>query len=174
MRNERKFPLSLQWRKLMIIQALWVGIKSPALELLAKLWVLVPLQMSGAGFSFRLPTFPLMCVIIALTFPIGARQLITWHPPVPPVSAKTTAVISPTPWLLWGCLDCLDIYLFNSLLVTAGHLHCGWHLRRMTDGVEKVGAHDGNIMPWNSVNSLLHLLPRQIWKLWFARKREEI
>lgn len=54
----------------MIIQA---GIQTPARELLATLWVLVPLQMSGAGFSFRVPTFPLMCVIIAVTFPMGAR-----------------------------------------------------------------------------------------------------
>lgn len=44
-----------------------------ARELWAPLWVLVPLQMSGTGFSFRVPTFPLMCVIIALTFPVGGR-----------------------------------------------------------------------------------------------------
>lgn len=54
----------------MIIQA---GIQTPARELSATLWVLVALQMSGAGFGCRVPTFPLMCVIIALTFPMGVR-----------------------------------------------------------------------------------------------------
>lgn len=51
---------------------------------LATLWVLVPLQMSGAGFSFRVPTFPLMCVIIALTFPMGVRAADHVTSPGPP------------------------------------------------------------------------------------------
>lgn len=74
---------------------------------LATLFILVPLQMSRAGFSFRVPTFPLMCVIIALTFPMGARRLVTWPAPLLSVSAEATAFIKPhslatvrKPWLL--------------------------------------------------------------------------
>lgn len=70
--------------------------KPLACELLASLCIFVPLQMSRPGFSFWVPTFPLMCVIIALTFPMGTRRLITWYHPVPTVSAETTGIIKPS------------------------------------------------------------------------------
>lgn len=113
---------------------------------------------------FRDPTFPLICVIIALTFPMGARVADHMTSPGPLCFLRNhSRHQAPAPSLLWGSHGCLDIYLFSSLFVTVGHLYYGWHLRRMTDGVKRAAAHE-NIMDSSSVHMLPPSLPTQIRK----------
>lgn len=110
---------------------------------------------------FRDPTFPLMCVIIALTFPMGARVADHMISPSPLCFLRNHSRHRAS--LLWGSHGCLDIYLFGSLFVTVGHLYYGWHLRQMTDGVKQAAAHE-NITDSSSVLMLLRSLPTRIRK----------
>lgn len=81
----------------MIIQALWVWNIN---LLLVSFWLhsvyLCCCRWADQTSVFESLLFPLMCVIIALTFPMGTRRLITWYHPVPTVSAETTGIIKPS------------------------------------------------------------------------------
>lgn len=171
MRNQRKFPLSQQWRKLMIIQALWVWNTNYCL---GTFWprsgYLCRCRWAEQSFSFRVPTFPLMCVIIALTFPMGARRLITWHPPPPPpphpplFPQKPQPSSSPTPSLLWGSRDCLDMYLFSPLFVCDCWTSSLWLTFKTDDRWRGVGCSSGDTRP--------RLIPRRIRK--YNRRRHRL
>lgn len=110
MRNEREFPLSLQWWKLMIIQAQWVWNTNSCLGTFGHTLGTCAAADERSRLQFQRPYFSADVCNYSADLSNGSEG--GWShdiPQSPLFPQKPQPSSSPAPLLLWGSCNCLDI-----------------------------------------------------------------